>query len=66
MKAAELKASSLTELEKQLTESLQEIFTLRMQKTTGQLKKTHLLRQERRNIARVKTVLTEKKVKAHD
>ena len=66
MKAAELKASSLTELEKQLTESLQEIFTLRMQKTTGQLKKTHLLRQARRNIARVKTVLTEKKVKAHD
>lgn len=35
-------------------------FNLRMQKATGQLSQTHLLKQVRRDIARVKTLLNEK------
>ena len=34
--------------------------TMRMQASTGQLAQTHLLRTVRRNIARVKTIITEK------
>jgi ribosomal protein L29 len=35
-------------------------FNLRMQAATGQLAQSHLLKQVRRDIARVKTILTEK------
>jgi large subunit ribosomal protein L29 len=35
-------------------------FKLRMQKATGQLGQNHLLQQNQRDIARVKTLLTEK------
>ncbi|NTS76863.1 50S ribosomal protein L29 [Catenovulum sp. SM1970] len=60
MKASELKEKSVEELKAQLLELLREQFNLRMQLSTGQLAQTHLLKQVRRNIARVKTVLTEK------
>ena len=60
MKATELREKSVSELQQQLLELLKEQFNLRMQKTTGQLAQTHLLGQVRRDIARVKTVLTEK------
>lgn len=39
---------------------LKDQFNLRMQKASGQLAQTHLLGKVRRDIARVKTVLTEK------
>ncbi|MBL4864920.1 MAG: 50S ribosomal protein L29 [Pseudomonadales bacterium] len=61
MNASELKNKGVDELEGQLLELLKEQFTLRMQKGSGQLTQTHLLKNVRRNIARVKTVLTEKK-----
>ncbi len=61
MKASELRGKSPEELDKQLLELRQEQFKLRMQKATGQLGQTHLLRQAQRDIARVKTVLGEKK-----
>ncbi|MCO4321862.1 50S ribosomal protein L29 [Aliidiomarina quisquiliarum] len=60
MKASELKAKSVDELNQELLGLLREQFNLRMQTATGQLNQTHLLRQVRRNIARVKTVLNEK------
>lgn len=60
MKASELKDKSGEELKAQLLELLREQFNLRMQYSTGQLSQTHLLRQVRRNIARVKTVINEK------
>jgi len=60
MKASELRDKSVEELEKQLLELREEQFKTRMQKSTGQLGQTHLLRQTQRDIARVKTVLTEK------
>ncbi|MAC47881.1 50S ribosomal protein L29 [Oceanospirillum beijerinckii] len=60
MKAAELREKSVEELKEQLTDLLREQFNLRMQKGTGQLTQTHLLKQVRRDIARVNTLLNEK------
>lgn len=60
MKANELQSKNADELNKELMELLREQFNLRMQKGTGQLAKSHLLKDVRRNIARIKTVLTQK------
>ena len=60
MKATELKEKSVEELNAELINQLREQFNLRMQHTTGQLEKTDQLRKVRRNIARVKTILTQK------
>ncbi|RUO34326.1 50S ribosomal protein L29 [Aliidiomarina shirensis] len=60
MKASELKAKSVEELNQELLSLLREQFNLRMQAATGQMNQTHLLRQVRKDIARVKTVLNEK------
>jgi large subunit ribosomal protein L29 len=60
MKASELRAKSAEELGKELLSLREEQFKLRMQRTTGQLAQTHLMQQNQRAIARVKTVLTEK------
>ncbi len=60
MKASELRDKSVDDLNNQLVELLREQFNLSMQKGTGQLAKPHLISEVRRNIARVKTVLTEK------
>ncbi|RVU33022.1 50S ribosomal protein L29 [Rheinheimera riviphila] len=60
MKASELKAKSVDELKAELLGLLREQFNLRMQAATGQLAQTHLLKTVRRDIARVKTILTEK------
>ena len=60
MKATELKEKNVEELNAELLNLLREQFNLRMQHSTGQLEKTDQLRKVRRNIARVKTILTEK------
>ncbi|MCB1687104.1 MAG: 50S ribosomal protein L29 [Halioglobus sp.] len=60
MKASELRAKSSEELNKELLSLREEQFKLRMQRTTGQLGQTHLLQLNQRDIARVKTLLTEK------
>lgn len=60
MKASELKNKSVAELQSQLEELLGDQFKMRMQKGVGQLNQTHLLRETRRNIARVKTELASK------
>ncbi|QQD20196.1 50S ribosomal protein L29 [Spongiibacter nanhainus] len=60
MKAVELRDKSLEELNAELVQLLESQFKLRMQKNSGQLAQTHLLKQTRRDIARVKTVLQEK------
>lgn len=60
MKATELKNKSAAELQTQLEELLGEQFKLRMQKATGQLNQSHLIKQARRNVARVKTELASK------
>ncbi|MEE4661503.1 MAG: 50S ribosomal protein L29 [Halieaceae bacterium] len=60
MKANELREKSVEDLEKELLSLREQQFKLRMQKSTGQLGQTHLLKQNQRAIARVKTVLTER------
>ncbi|GAB1259207.1 50S ribosomal protein L29 [Aurantivibrio plasticivorans] len=60
MKASELRDKSTEELNKELLEQLEAQFKLRMQQNTGQLNQTHELKQTRRDIARIKTVLSEK------
>ncbi|MFC1237098.1 50S ribosomal protein L29 [Vibrio sp. DW001] len=60
MKAQDLREKNAEELNSELLGLLREQFNLRMQAATGQLQQTHTLRAVRRDIARVKTVLTEK------
>ena len=60
MKTKELTAKSAPELDKELTELYKTHFGLRMQKATQQLTNTSQLGNLRRDIARVKTVLTQK------
>ncbi|MDD7544155.1 50S ribosomal protein L29 [Bisgaard Taxon 10/6] len=60
MKAQELRNKNVEELNAELANLLGEQFKLRMQAATGQLQQTHQLKQVRRNIARVKTVLNQK------
>ncbi len=60
MKASEMREKSAEDLGKQLLVLREEQFKLRMQKATGQLGQTHLLSENQRDIARVKTVLKQK------
>ena len=60
MNISELKDKSVSELNAELLKQREEQFKLRMRLSTGQLGQTHLLRQVRRDIARIKTVLTSK------
>ncbi|OOE56536.1 50S ribosomal protein L29 [Salinivibrio sp. ML323] len=60
MKAQELREKTAEQLNEELLGLLREQFNLRMQAATGQLQQTHTLKAVRRDIARVKTVLTEK------
>lgn len=59
MKATELRSKSVEELNAQIIELRKQQFKLRMQLATGELSKNHEIAVVRKNIARVKTVLTE-------
>jgi large subunit ribosomal protein L29 len=61
MKASELRAKDTAELEKEVADLLKAHFGLRMQKATQQLGNNASLRQTRRDIARARTILAEKK-----
>jgi large subunit ribosomal protein L29 len=60
-KASELRAKDAAALEKEVTELLKAHFGLRMQRATQQLTNNSQLGKTRRDIARVKTILAEKK-----
>ena len=60
MKAAELREKETEELYEELLRLRKEQFGLRMQDASGQLGQYHLLRQVKRDIARVKTIIVEK------
>jgi large subunit ribosomal protein L29 len=60
MKASELKGKSEAELKDELMRLRREQFHTRMQKASGQLGQSHLMRELRRDIARVKTVQQQK------
>ncbi len=59
MNVAELKEKSVDELQTELLELRKEQFNLRMQRATAQTEQTHSLKNVRRDIARVKTVLNQ-------
>lgn len=61
MKASELRGKDVAALEKEVTDLLKAHFGLRMQKATQQLTNHSVMGKTRRDIARVKTVLAEKK-----
>ncbi len=61
MKAADLVAKNVSELEQELVSLRKEQFSLRMAMGSGQMIRPHLFKQARRNIARVKTVIAQKK-----
>lgn len=60
MNVNEMKSKTVVELRDELKGLLQEQFNLRMQKGMGQMTNSNELRRVRRDIARVKTVMTEK------
>jgi large subunit ribosomal protein L29 len=60
MKAADVRAKTEDELAEQLDNLGREIFNLRFQRANGQLENTTRVRQVRRDIARIKTVLGER------
>jgi len=61
MKASELRTKDVAALEKEVSDLLKAHFGLRMQKGTQQLGNTTQLKLTRRDIARAKTILAEKK-----
>ncbi|MBE0547571.1 MAG: 50S ribosomal protein L29 [Rubrivivax sp.] len=61
MKASELRTKDVTALEKEVSDLLKAHFGLRMQRATQQLANNSQLGKTRRDIARVKTILAEKK-----
>ena len=65
MNVSEMKGKTVVELSGELKGLLQEQFNLRMQKGMGQMTNTNELRRVRRDIARVKTVMTEKSIEGN-
>ena len=60
MKAAEARELDVEELQRRVAETRRELFNLRFQHATGQLENTGQLKEVRRNIARLLTVLNQK------
>ena len=59
MKATDLRAKSADELQAEVLRLQREHFALRMQRASGQLGQSHLLKEVRRDVARVKTIMKE-------
>ena len=55
----ELRAKSVEELNEELVAAKKELFTLRFQNATNQLENTSRIKEVRKNIARIQTVITE-------
>ena len=64
MKTSELRAKDVAALEKEVSDLLKAHFGLRMQKATQQLTNHSQLGNTRRDIARVKTIIAQKKKEA--
>jgi len=62
MKAAALRERSPEELAKQLSDLEEQLFKLRFQKSTGQIENPVKIREVKRDIARVLTVINERRV----
>jgi large subunit ribosomal protein L29 len=64
MKTVDLRKLSYTELQEQLDEAKEELFNLRFQIVTNQLDNTARIKQVRRHVARVKTLMREQEIAA--
>ncbi|RTZ60052.1 MAG: 50S ribosomal protein L29 [Gammaproteobacteria bacterium] len=60
-KASEIRALSDADMAKELEEAARELFNLRMQNATGQLANVDQISKARRSVARVKTIMNEKR-----
>ena len=56
----DLKTKSAAELEEELVAAKKELFNLRFQNATNQLDNTSRIKEVRKNIARIQTIITEK------
>ena len=61
MKASDIRTRTDDELNEEVDTLSKEIFNLRFQRASGQLENTARVRQVRRNIARIKTILDERR-----
>ena len=61
VKLKDLRAMTIDELEAKLIENKKEQFNLRIQQSTGQLQNTAVLRSVRREVAKINTLLAERK-----
>ena len=62
MKAAEIRELSADDLQAKLKEARAELFNLRFQQATGQLENPSRMKEIRKTIARIKTVITEREL----
>ena len=60
-KTKDLRAMTVDELETKLLEAKKEQFNLRIQQSAGQLQNTAVIKKVRREIAKINTLLTERK-----
>lgn len=60
MKSQNLREKTIEELKRELHEQLEELFRFRFQASLGKLENRIVLRNTRRNIARIKTIINEK------
>ena len=65
MKTDEFRKMSINELNVELTSLLKVQFTLRMQKATQQLTNTQQIKKIKKDVARVKTIISEKLISEH-
>jgi large subunit ribosomal protein L29 len=61
MKSGDLRAMTVDQLDDEALKLKKERFNLRFQRATGQLENTARVRQVRRDIARIKTIATQKR-----
>ena len=62
MKTNEIRKLSTEEINKKITESKEELFNLRMKQATGSLENPSRIRELRKNVARLKTILREREI----
>jgi len=62
MKAREIRAIATEEIQRRLGEAQEELFNLRFQWSSGQMKDNNRLTQVKRDIARLKTILREREL----
>ena len=63
MKVNEIRNLTTEEINKKIDESKEELFNLRFQQATGNLEKPSRIRELRKTVARLKTILVERELK---